>query len=115
MDGVSHYVTVRRDLYTGLVASPATTLPVATLAITETNNPVVSFLESLPFFFQFLVVQNKLLYLNYNVVIGMLLEFLWDFSSFYRAFCISIMQYYVIFFLIHMLFIFNLIHIFQIM
>ena len=41
MDGVSHYVTVRRDLFTGLVASPATTLPVATLAITETN-PVVS-------------------------------------------------------------------------
>lgn len=35
MDGVSQYVTVRRDLFTGLVANSATTLPVATLAISE--------------------------------------------------------------------------------
>ena len=42
MDGVhtSHYVTVRRDLFTGLVANPATALPVATLAITETHPEV---------------------------------------------------------------------------
>ena len=39
MDGVSHYVTVRRDIYTGLV-SASTTIPVTTLASTSiiTNN-----------------------------------------------------------------------------
>ena len=31
MDGVSHYVTVRRDIFTGLVAA-STTVPVTTLA-----------------------------------------------------------------------------------
>ncbi len=34
MDGVSHYVTVRRDIYTGLV-SASTTVPVTTLASTS--------------------------------------------------------------------------------
>lgn len=41
MDGVSHYVTVRRDLFTGLVAS-ATSIPVTTLAITKKKHNTVS-------------------------------------------------------------------------
>ena len=35
MDGVSHYVTVRRDIFTGLVAASTTTVPVTTLASTS--------------------------------------------------------------------------------